>query len=118
MSISVPLQIGRLTCIDKQSMNLLRNFDIEWRCGSHLIYTMLKQGLPADVIGAALARVLVTYQQMCRAGTADFLRLSTVLGAVMKALRESEVDLDDDQLIEWCIKVNVPEEIREQLIHG
>jgi len=118
MSISIPLQIGRMTSIDKNTLQLLRNFDIEWRCGSHLIYTMLNQGLPADVIGSALGRVLLTYQQMCRAGTADFLRLSTVLGEVMKALRDNEVTVEEQQFIEWCTKVNVPVEVREQLIHG
>lgn len=118
MSISIPLQIGRMTDIDRDTLRLLRNFDIEWRCGSRLIYMMLSEGLPAAPIAGALTRVMVTYQQMCRDGVCDFNRLRAVLGEVLAALRENQSAPSEQQLLQWCAKANVPQTVREYLTHG
>lgn len=118
MSTSIPLQISRLADLDRHTQRLLRNFSMEWRCGAQLILTMLKHGLPAEVIRTPLVSSLALYQQMCRDGVSDFQRLYAVLAALLGALREHQIDLSEAQLNEWCAKSNVPAQVTESLIHG
>lgn len=117
MSVSIPLQIIRMSGMAQEYSNQLRSLDIEWRCSTHLIHTMLANGLPADVIGNALKDALQSYQQLRRQGANDYIRLRVVLSHIFNALRLSG-NLPEPQVLDaWCVKNNVPAPIREYLIN-
>lgn len=44
MTVSIPLEIQRLTGLDEASTTRLRTFDLEWRCGTQFIFKMLEAG--------------------------------------------------------------------------
>lgn len=118
MTVSIPLEIQRLTGLDDASTTRLRTFDLEWRCGTQFIFKMLEAGHKPDVIGLALIDVLASYQRMCREGISDFIRLRVVLGHILKILATSGNAPEPDAVVVWCESTNVPHPIREFLING
>ncbi|WP_137887484.1 hypothetical protein [Pseudomonas sp. 2FE] len=118
MSISIPLQIQRMTGLEAPAMTCLRKFDLEWRCGTHFIYLMLLAGHKPELIAAALNDALASYQRMCRDGVNDFIRLRLVLGHVVKILTTSGDAPSTDNIEAWCESTNVPQLLREHLING
>ncbi|TXG98837.1 MAG: hypothetical protein E6R08_03630 [Nevskiaceae bacterium] len=118
MTVSIPLEIQRLTGLDDASTTRLRTFDLEWRCGTQFIFKMLEAGHKPDVIGAALIDVLEAYQRMCREGISDFIRLRVVLGHILQILTKSGNAPAVDDVSHWCETTNVPQPIREFLING
>lgn len=118
MSVSIPLEIQKLTGLDEVSTNRLRTFELEWRCGTRFIFKLLEAGHNPEVLGAALTDVLASYQRMCREGISDFIRLRVVLGHILKILITSGSGPAPDDVATWCEVTNVPEPIREYLING
>lgn len=118
MTVSIPLEIQRLTGLDEASTTRLRTFDLEWRCGTQFIFKMLEAGHKPEVVGAALIDVLVSYQRMCREGVSDFIRLRVVLGHILQILTSFGNAPTADDVVRWCEITNVPPPIREFLING
>lgn len=118
MTVSIPLEIQRLTGLDEASTTRLRTFDLEWRCGTQFIFKMLEAGHKPEVIGPALIDVLVAYQRMCREGISDFVRLRVVLGHILQILTSNGNGPAPDDVVMWCETTNVPLPIRECLING
>ena len=118
MTVSIPLEIQRLTGLDDRTTTRLRTFEREWRCGTQFIFTLLHAGHRADLVGVALTEVLGTYQRMCREGISDFVRLRVVLGHVLQTLGTGAGTPSAEQIGQWCRSANVPDSIRECLIHG
>ncbi|GAB3472831.1 hypothetical protein [Azotobacter salinestris] len=80
MSTSIARDIQRLAGLDEPSTTLLRSFDLEWRCGSRFIKTLLLAGYNPPIVGTALTEALPRYRRMCQLGIADYERLKFVLG--------------------------------------
>lgn len=118
MTVSIPLEIQRLTGLDEASTTRLRTFDLEWRCGTQFIFKMLEAGHKPDVVGLALNDVLAAYQRMCREGISDFIRLRVVLGHILQILTSNDNAPSQDDVVLWCETTNVPQPIREYLING
>lgn len=116
MSTSIARDIQRLAGLDEPSTTLLRSFDLEWRCGTRFIKTLLLAGYNPPTIGTALTEALQRYQRMCQQGVADYERLKFVLGHLYRALERADQRPGDDLTARWGRHAYVPSEVTEYLI--
>lgn len=116
MSTSIARDIQRLAGLDEPATTLLRTFDLEWRCGTRFIKTLLLAGYNPPAIGTALTEALQRYQRMCRQGVADYERLKSVLGQLYLALERADQLPDNELTVRWGLHAYVPSEVTEYLI--
>lgn len=120
MSTSIARDIQRLAGLDEPSTTLLRSFDLEWRCGSRFIKTLLLAGYNPPIVGTALTEALPRYRRMCQLGVADYERLKFVLGHLYRALEQVDQRPGAELTTRWGRHAYVPPEVTEYLIqtHG
>lgn len=116
MSTSIARNIQRLAGLDEPATTLLRTFDLEWRCGTRFIKTLLQAGYNPPGMGTALTEALQRYQRMCQLGVADYERLKSVLGLLYRALDRAGQLPGAELTARWGRHAYLPAEVTEYLI--
>ncbi len=90
MSITRIIEIQRSLQLDDKTMVILRNFDIDWNCGTRFILALIKSGVTGRPVANALSEALFEYKIMCQLGVSDYERL---YHAVARGIGDQRHDL-------------------------
>lgn len=118
MSVTRTLEIQRHLGLDEASMAILRNFDIDWNCGTRFLLAMVKKGLHGAAVSAALSDVLFEYKILCQQGVSDYERLYYVLSQMFSKLQEKGQPVSSEVVAGLCDEALVPVQIKEHLLNG
>ncbi|QCT95443.1 hypothetical protein FEV13_00395 (plasmid) [Stutzerimonas degradans] len=118
MSITRTIEIQRSLNLDEKSMVILRNFDIDWKCGTRFIVALINSGVSGVPLANALSEALFDYKIMCQLGVSDYERLYYVLDQLFAKLKNQGVSVPTETVSSLCQSALVPDQIREQLING
>jgi len=118
MSITRTIKIQRSLQLDDKTMVILRNFDIDWNCGTRFILALIKSGVTGRPVANALSEALFEYKIMCQLGVSDYERLYHLFYQLFAKLQSQGVSVTNDTISSLCQLAVVPDPIREQLING
>lgn len=118
MSVTRTLEIQRHLGLDEQTMVTLRNFDVDWSCGTRFILLMIKDVVTGKEVGQILSTVMFDYKLLCQQGVSDYERLYYVLSSLFQKLKEAGTPILSDQVVKLCNQAAIPPQIKEQLING
>lgn len=118
MSVTRTIEIQRNLQLDEKTMVILRNFDIDWNCGTRFIQGLIRSGITGQPVNKALTEALFDYKLMCQKGVGDYERLYHVLEQLFTKLNAQGVSVPIETVSSLCQKSLVPDQIREYLING
>ncbi|ELQ8316809.1 hypothetical protein R2571_005695 [Pseudomonas aeruginosa] len=118
MSLTRTLEIQRLLGLDEPTMVTLRNFDVDWSCGTRLILALIKNVVNGVEVSETLKSVMFDYKILCHQGISDYERLYYVLSSIFDRLHLSGKPLTTEQVSQLCTEASVPPQIMEQLLNG
>jgi hypothetical protein len=118
MSVTRTLEIQRHLGLDEQTMVTLRNFDVDWNCGTRFILSMIKNVVTGKEVGEILTAVMFDYKLLCQQGVSDYERLYYVLSSLFQKLNEAGSPLQSEQVAQLCSDAAIPQQIKEQLLNG
>lgn len=118
MSVTRTLEIQRHLGLDEQTMVTLRNFDVDWNCGTRVILSMIKDTVTGKELGEIISSVMFDYKLLCQSGVSDYERLYYVLSSLFQKLNDAGLPLLSEQVAKLCTEAAVPPQIKEQLLNG
>lgn len=118
MSVTRTLEIQRYLDLDEQTMAILRNFDIDWNCGTRFILALVRSGITGKAVAESLSDALFDYKIMCQQGVSDYERLYYVLSQLFIKLKERGSAVPDDVVAGLCDVATIPTPIKEYLLNG
>ena len=118
MSVTRTLEIQRHLGLDESTMAILRNFDIDWNCGTRFILAMVKQGVTGSAVNEALTDSLFEYKILCQQGVSDYERLYYVLSQMFNKMQEKGQPVSQELLAGLCDEALIPHQIKEHLLNG
>ncbi|EMN3633111.1 hypothetical protein R3Q56_004216 [Pseudomonas aeruginosa] len=118
MSVTRTLEIQRSLQLDEKTMVTLRNFDVDWNCGTRFLQAMIKKGFTGTVVAQALSDVLFEYKILTQRGVSDYERLYFVLLNLANKLKEKGQEVPRDTLALLCEEATIPTPIVEELLNG
>ncbi|MDX1296695.1 MAG: hypothetical protein R3260_00430 [Pseudomonas sp.] len=118
MSVTRTLEIQRYLALDEQTMAILRNFDIDWNCGTRFLLGLVKAGFANKDVAESLSDALFNYKILCQQGVSDYERLYYVLSQLFIQLKERGSAVPDDVVAGLCDVATIPTPIKEYLLNG
>jgi len=118
MSVTRTQEIQRHLNLDEQTMLTLRNFDIDWNCGTRFLLGMVKEGITGPAVADVLSEVLFNYKILCQQGISDYERLYFVLSQLFSKLTERGTEVPVSLVEKLCELATIPAPIKEHLLNG
>lgn len=118
MSVTRTQEIQRHLNLDDQTMLTLRNFDIDWNCGTRFLLGMVKEGFTGQAMSESLSEVLFSYKILCQQGISDYERLYFVLSQLFSKLNERGTETPMKLVEKLCEAATIPTPIKEHLLNG
>ena len=118
MSITRTLEIQRKLKLDETTMVTLRNFDVDWNCGTRFLLAMIKRGLNSSAMAEALSDVMFEYKILCQRGISDYERLYYVLLNLFGKMKEKGQEVPSETVAVLCEEASIPTPITQELLNG
>lgn len=118
MSVTRTLEIQRHLNLDEQTMMTLRNFDIDWNCGTRFLLGLVKAGVAGKEVSESLSDVLFDYKILCQQGVSDYERLYYVLSQLFSKMKDRGAAVPSQLVEQLCDLATIPTPIKEHLLNG